>query len=144
MISDGLCLQIGTLGSYWMTNSFLCPPYQLLKLIQKNLNLEVHSFEGFSPEQGNFITPAQHTGGKIPQKMHSTNSTNILVEPSMEDASKNRKFLANDVVLSKTLANSAFGKEGIANIKKNLGRNILVVTMKKHYEAVLPFLSVQE
>ncbi|KAF2361354.1 hypothetical protein FHG87_007897 [Trinorchestia longiramus] len=46
--------------------------------------------------------------------------------------------IANDVVLQKVLANSAFGKEGIANIKNNLGRNILVVTMKKRRCFTIP------
>ncbi|KAF2348350.1 Ribonuclease H-like domain [Trinorchestia longiramus] len=62
----------------------------------------------------------------------------------MEDEAKNNKILANDVALSEALANSVIGIAGISNIKKNLGRNILVVTMKKHYEDVSPFLSVLE
>ncbi|KAF2344128.1 hypothetical protein FHG87_025116, partial [Trinorchestia longiramus] len=145
MISDGLCPQIGDTGELLGDQQLSLTPIPAIEINpDKNLNPEVHSFEGFSPEQGDVITPVQHNSRKMPQNNNPTNPTIILVEPSMKDEEKNKKNLANDVALSKALANSAFGTAGISNTKKNLGRNILVVTMKKHYEDVSPLLSVLE
>ncbi|KAF2368491.1 hypothetical protein FHG87_000743 [Trinorchestia longiramus] len=145
MISDGLFSQIGDTGELLGDQQLSLSPIPAIEINpDKNLNPEVHSFEGFSPEQGDVITPVQHNSRKRPQNNNSANPTIILVEPSMEDEAKNKKILANDVALSKALADSALGIAGISNIKKILGRNILAVTMKKHYEDVSPFLSVLE
>ncbi|KAF2362152.1 hypothetical protein FHG87_007086 [Trinorchestia longiramus] len=145
MISDGLFSQIGDTGELLDDQQLSLTPIPAIEINpDKNLNPEVHSFEEFSPEQGDVITPVQHNSRKMPQNDNPTNPTIILVEPSMEDEAKNKKILANDVALSKALVNSALEIAGISNIKKNLGRNILVVTMKKHYEDVSPFLSVLE
>ncbi|KAF2347690.1 hypothetical protein FHG87_021551 [Trinorchestia longiramus] len=144
MISDGLFSgpsDIGDTGELLGDQQLSLIPIPAIEINpDKNLNPEVHSFEGFSPEQGDIITPVQHNSRKMPQNNNPTNPIIILVEPSMEDEAKNEKFVANDVALSKALANSAVGIAGISNIKKNLDRNILVVTMKKHYEDVSPFL----
>ncbi|KAF2365173.1 CCR4-NOT transcription complex subunit 11 [Trinorchestia longiramus] len=143
MISDGLCPQIGETGELLGDQQLSLTSIPAIRINpDKNLNPEVYSFEEFSPEQGDVITPVQHNSRKMPQNNNPINPTIILVEPSMEDEAKTKKILANDVALSKALANSALGIAGISNIKKNLGRNILVVTMKKHYEDVSPFLSV--
>ncbi|KAF2355924.1 Ribonuclease H domain [Trinorchestia longiramus] len=145
MISDGLFSQIGDTGELLGDQQLSLTPIPVIETNpDKNVNPEVHSFEGFSPEQLDVITPVQHNSGKMPQNNNPINPTIILVEPSMEDEAKNKKFLANDLALSKALANSAFGKAGISYVKKNQGRNILVVTMKKHYEDVSPFLIVLE
>ncbi|KAF2344553.1 hypothetical protein FHG87_024691 [Trinorchestia longiramus] len=145
MISNGLFSQIGDTGELLGNQQLSRTPIPAIEINpDKNLNPEVHSFEGFSPEKGDVTTSVQHNSRKMPQNNNPTNPTIILVEPSMEDEAKNKKILANDVALSKALANSALGIAGISNIKKNLGRNILVVTMKKHYEDVSPFLSVLE
>ncbi|KAF2359383.1 hypothetical protein FHG87_009860 [Trinorchestia longiramus] len=143
MISDGLCPEIGDTGELLGDQQLSLTPIPAIETNpDKNLNPEVHSFEGFSSEQGDAITLVQHNSRKMPQNNNPTNPTIILVEPSMEDEAKNKKNLANDVALSKALANSALGIAGISN--KNLDRNILVVTMKKHYEDVSPFMSVLE
>ncbi|KAF2356790.1 hypothetical protein FHG87_012454 [Trinorchestia longiramus] len=145
MTSDDLCPQIGDTGELLGDQQLSLTPIPAIEINpDKNLNPEVHSFEGFSSEQGDVITPVQHNSRKMPQNNNPTNPTIILVEPSMEDEAKNKKNLANDVALSKALANFALGIPGISNMKKNLGRNILVVTMKKHYEDVSSFLSVLE
>ncbi|KAF2355367.1 Ribosomal protein S24/S35 mitochondrial conserved domain [Trinorchestia longiramus] len=145
MISDGLFSQVGDTGELLGDQQHSLTPIPAIETNpDKNVNPEVHSFEGFSPEQLDVITPVQHNSGKMPQNYNSINPTIILVEPSMEDEAKNKKVLANDLALSKGLANSAFGKASISYTKKDLGRNILVVTMKKHYEDVSPFLSVLE
>ncbi|KAF2347388.1 hypothetical protein FHG87_021857 [Trinorchestia longiramus] len=144
MIYDGLFSQIGDTGELLGDQQLSLTPIPAIENNpDKNVNPEVHSFEGFSPEQLDVITPVQHNSGKMLQNNNPTNPTIILVEPSMEDEAKNKKFLANDLALSKALANSTFVKAGIS-YTKNLGRNILVVTMKKHYEDVSPFLSVLE
>ncbi|KAF2356876.1 Ribonuclease H domain [Trinorchestia longiramus] len=145
MISDGLFSQIRDTGELLGDQQLSLTPIPAIETNpDKNVNPEVHSFEGFSPEQLDVITPVQHNSGKMPQNYNPTNPNIILVEPSMEDEAKNKKILANDLALRKALANSAFGKAGISYTKKNLGRNILVVTIKKHYEDVSPFLSVLE
>ncbi|KAF2348965.1 hypothetical protein FHG87_020278 [Trinorchestia longiramus] len=144
-ISDGLCPQIGDTGELLGDQQLSLTPIPAIEINPgKNLNPEVHSFEGFSPEQGDVITPVQHNSKKMPLNNNPTNPTIILVEPSMDYEAKNKKILANDVALGKALANSAFGTAGISNTKKNLGRNILVVTMEKLYQDVSPFLSVLE
>ncbi|KAF2355111.1 hypothetical protein FHG87_014137 [Trinorchestia longiramus] len=145
IISDGVFSRIGDTGELLSDQQLSLTPIPAIAINpDKNLNPEVHSFEGFSPEQGDVITPVQHNSRKMPQNNNPANPTIILVGPSMKDEAKNKKIFANDVALSKVLANSALGIAGISNIKKNLGRNILVVTMKKHYEDVSPFLSVLE
>ncbi|KAF2364085.1 hypothetical protein FHG87_005157 [Trinorchestia longiramus] len=145
MISDGLCPQIGDTGELLGDQQLSLTPISAIEINPDiNLNPAVQSFQGFSHEQGDVITPVEHNSKKMPQNNNPTNPTIILMEPSLEDEAKNEKFLANDMALSKALANSAFGTAGISNIKKNLGRNILVVTMKKYYEDVSPFLSVLE
>ncbi|KAF2344413.1 hypothetical protein FHG87_024831 [Trinorchestia longiramus] len=121
MISDGLCPQIGDTWELLCDQQLSLTPIPAIEINpDKNLNPEVHSFEGFLLEQGDVITPVQQNSRKMPQNNNPTNPTIILVEPSMEDEAKNKKILANDVVLSKALANSAFGTAGISNIKKNL------------------------
>ncbi|KAF2363394.1 hypothetical protein FHG87_005842 [Trinorchestia longiramus] len=47
------------------------------------------------------------------------------------------KFFANDLAISKVLAGSDLGKEGVANIRKNIERKVLVVTMTEDYEGPL-------
>jgi hypothetical protein len=51
------------------------------------------------------------------------------VDPQPSQIEINR-FLANDLVLSKALANSAFGRAGISSVVKNNARNLLVLIMK--------------
>ncbi|KAF2355918.1 hypothetical protein FHG87_013325 [Trinorchestia longiramus] len=82
MISDGLCPQIRDTGELLEDQQLSLSPIPVIEMNpNKNMNQEVHSFEGFSPEQGNVITPVQHTSGKMPQSNNPTNPTIILVEP---------------------------------------------------------------
>ncbi|KAF2349014.1 hypothetical protein FHG87_020230 [Trinorchestia longiramus] len=97
MISDGLFSQIGDTGELLGDQQLSLTPIPAIEINpEKNLNPEVHSFEGFSPEQGDVITPVQHNSRKMPQNNNPTNPTIILVELSMKDEAKNKKKLAND------------------------------------------------
>ncbi|KAF2354491.1 hypothetical protein FHG87_014754 [Trinorchestia longiramus] len=61
MISDGLFSQIGGTGELLDDQQLLLSPLPAIEINpDKNLNPEVQSFEGFSPEQGDVITPVQH------------------------------------------------------------------------------------
>ncbi|KAF2345167.1 hypothetical protein FHG87_024075 [Trinorchestia longiramus] len=105
MISDDLWPQIGDTGELLGDQQLSLTPLPAIEINpDKNLNPEVHSFEGFSSEQGDVITPVQHNSRKMPQNNNPTNPTIILVEPSMEDEAKNKKFLANDVDVSPSLS----------------------------------------
>jgi hypothetical protein len=59
----------------------------------------------------------------------------ILVEPVPQHDSGDTeldvtRFLSNDLALSKALANSLFGKTGIASMSKNTAQNLLVIAME--------------
>jgi len=96
-------------------------------------------------EVESLLTPAQRTAG-------TKSSANLgnLVEPIWESelaasssfgkviiiepvagAHPVDKFFSNDLTLSKALANSPFGRAGIAGFSKNLGQKILVVTFER-------------
>jgi len=66
-------------------------------------------------------------------KDHSLSSDSfgrvIIIEP-VADARPVEKFFSNDLALSKALAESLFGRAGIAKFSKNLGRKILVITLE--------------
>lgn len=101
------------------------------------------NFEGFSSSspQGDdsdtdsVITAGQRCDDEGPGPRRSCV---ILIEPvSLVDGGDPqpsqvdlKRFLSNDLVLSKALANSLLGRTGIASISKNIARNLLVVTMK--------------
>ncbi|KAF2348901.1 hypothetical protein FHG87_020344 [Trinorchestia longiramus] len=87
MIFDGLFSQIGDTGELLGDQQLSLTPIPAIEI-----NPKVHSFEGFSPEQGDVITPVQHNRRKMPQNNNPTNPTITLVEPSMEDEAKNKKF----------------------------------------------------
>jgi hypothetical protein len=53
----------------------------------------------------------------------------IIIEP-VADSRPVKKFFANDLALSKALADSPLGRAGIAKFNKNLGRKILVITLE--------------
>ncbi|KAF2354350.1 Palmitoyltransferase DHHC domain [Trinorchestia longiramus] len=114
---------------------------------QKN-QFEIPNFEGFSEslqissEEDNPITPGQR-----PREINIDNSTSVqptvvLVQPV--DDPPNKSFLSNEIKLAKALAASTFGNWGIGKITKNLGRNLLVVTMDRHYEDPLELLKITE
>ncbi|KAF2353148.1 Endonuclease/exonuclease/phosphatase [Trinorchestia longiramus] len=66
MISDGLCSQIGDSGELLGDQQLSLTPIPAIEINpDKNLNPEVHSFEGFSPEQGDVITSVQHNTNQI-------------------------------------------------------------------------------
>jgi len=54
----------------------------------------------------------------------------IIIEP-VADTHPVDKFFSNDLTLSKALADSPFGRAGIAGFSKNLGHKILVVTFER-------------
>ncbi|KAF2349905.1 hypothetical protein FHG87_019338 [Trinorchestia longiramus] len=86
-----------------------------------------------SSVEDNPITPAQR-----PSKVNTNNGTSmqpsvVLVQP-VDDNLTNKGFLSNEIKLAKALAASTFGNCGIGKITKNLGRNLLAVTMDRHYE----------
>ncbi|KAF2362879.1 hypothetical protein FHG87_006371 [Trinorchestia longiramus] len=112
---------------------------------QKN-QFEIPNFEGFgeslqiSSEEDNPITPR-------PREINIDNSTSVqptvvLVQPV--DDPPNKSFLSNEIKLAKALAASTFGNWGIGKITKNLGRNLLVITMDRHYEDPSELLKTTE
>ncbi|KAF2356681.1 Endonuclease/exonuclease/phosphatase [Trinorchestia longiramus] len=114
---------------------------------QKNQS-GIPNFEGFSEslhissEEDNPITQGQR-----PRELNTDNSTSIqptvvLVQPV--DDPTNKSFLSNEIKLAKALAASTFGNWGIGKITKNLGRNLLVVTMDRHYEDPSELLKITE
>ncbi|KAF2345237.1 Ribonuclease H domain [Trinorchestia longiramus] len=95
-----------------------------------------------SSEEDNPITPGQR-----PREINIDNSTSVqptvvLVQPV--DDPPNKSFLSNEVKLAKALAASTFGNWGIGKITKNLGRNLLVITMDRHYEDPSELLKTTE
>ena len=52
----------------------------------------------------------------------------VIIEP-VPDERPITKFLANDLALSKALATSYFGTIGVKGVQKNVGKNLLIVTM---------------
>ncbi|KAF2367294.1 hypothetical protein FHG87_001960 [Trinorchestia longiramus] len=59
--------------------------------------------------------------------------TVVLVQP-VDDNPTNKNSLSNEIKLAKALPASTFGNCGIGKITKNLGRNLLVLTIDRHYE----------
>ncbi|KAF2347399.1 hypothetical protein FHG87_021847 [Trinorchestia longiramus] len=109
---------------------------------------EIPNFKGFneslhiSSEEDNPITPGQR-----PREVNTNNSTSmqatvVLVQPV--DDPTNKSFLSNEIKLAKALAASTFGNWGIGKITKNLGRNLLVITMDRHYEDPSELLKITE
>ncbi|KAF2354681.1 hypothetical protein FHG87_014563 [Trinorchestia longiramus] len=109
---------------------------------------EIPNFEGFneslhiSSEEDNPITPGQR-----PREVNTNNSTSmqptvVLVQPV--DDPTNKSFLSNEIKLAKALAASNFGNWSIDKINKNLGRNLLVVTMERHYDNPSELLKITE
>ncbi|KAF2348766.1 hypothetical protein FHG87_020480 [Trinorchestia longiramus] len=93
-------------------------------------------------EEDNPITPGQR-----PREINTDNSTSIqptvvLVQPV--DDPTNKSFLSNEIKLAKALAASTFGNWNIGKITKNLGRNLLVVTLDRHYENPSELLKITE
>ncbi|KAF2356011.1 hypothetical protein FHG87_013230 [Trinorchestia longiramus] len=68
--------------------------------------------------------------------------TVVLVQPV--DDPINKSFLSNEIKLAKALAASTFGNWSIGKITKNLGRNLLVVTMDRHHEDPSELLKITE
>ncbi|KAF2356806.1 hypothetical protein FHG87_012443 [Trinorchestia longiramus] len=113
---------------------------------------EKPNFEGFnegfneslhiSSEEDNLITPGQR-----PREVNTSNSTSmqatvVFVQPV--DDPTNKSFLSNEIKLAKALPASIFGNWGISKITKNLGRNLLVITMDRHYEDPSELLKITE
>ncbi|KAF2348467.1 hypothetical protein FHG87_020777 [Trinorchestia longiramus] len=56
----------------------------------------------------------------------------------------NKSFLSKEIKLAKAPAASTFGNWGIGKIIKNPGRNLLVVTMDRHYEDPSELLNITD
>ncbi|KAF2346676.1 hypothetical protein FHG87_022567, partial [Trinorchestia longiramus] len=114
---------------------------------QKN-QFEIPNFEGFneslliSSEEDNPITPGHRPREVNPNNSTSMEATVVLVQPV--DDPTNKSFLSNKIKLAKALAASTFGNWGIGKITKNLGRNLLVITMDRHYEDPSELLKTTE
>ncbi len=67
------------------------------------------------------------TGSLVPDS--SNLGRVVIVEPVADDRPV-EKFFSNDIALSKALAESPFGRAGIAKFNKNLGRKLLVITLQ--------------
>jgi hypothetical protein len=72
------------------------------------------------------VKPIQETEPAAPNSYGKV----IIIEP-VADTHPVEKFFSNDLTLSKALADSPFGRAGIAGFSKNLGRKILVVTFER-------------
>ena len=65
---------------------------------------------------------------------NSTGSERVIIIEPVADAHPVEKFFSNDLALSRALADSPFGRAGIAKFSKNLGRKILVIALKDEPE----------
>jgi hypothetical protein len=110
--------------------------------------IETPEFEGFSHpalvdsyDEDTVITPAQRSGRPDNgnsllnrpnleyQNSFSQNEKVFIIEP-IENEIPVSKFFFNDIALSKSLANSPFGKDGIDKVSKNLTRKLLIISLR--------------
>ena len=66
----------------------------------------------------------------------------ILVQPSSSSETSNKTFLNNDILIAKSLQNSAFNVAGIISVNKNRSRNILVVKIKQCNDFLMCMTSI--
>ena len=83
--------------------------------------------------QGTLKQPKHSNRSNLTNDYDSAESVNdvILVQPSSSNETSNKKFLNNDILIAKSLQNSAFNVAGIISVNKNRSRNILVVKIKQ-------------
>jgi hypothetical protein len=106
-------------------------------LLESDMSEDESWLTSAQAQQQSVTVPLDNAGG-ISQhnqetKLTTTNNSLgkvIVIEP-IADLCPVEKFFSNDLTLSKALANSPFGKAGIATVSKNLSRKILVITFEK-------------
>jgi hypothetical protein len=79
-----------------------------------------------SANLGNLVKPIRES-----ELAASSLSGDVIIIEPVADAQLVDKFFSNDLTLSKALAESPFGRAGIAGFSKNLGQKIIVVTFER-------------